>query len=114
MRLDDRIRLFGMTNDNASSLSSASDIALGAFRYCLNTAAGEGREDVARQMFPDLATIMWGQLDAQGDPKISGRGFNPYPLLGNIRVDSYRERYKALSDALDRYSLGPIEQNLDG
>lgn len=76
--LNDRIVLFGMTNDNASNLSSAADIALGAFRYCANTAVGNGREPVAREMFPDLAAIMWSS-EPPGVPQIIGYGYHPGP-----------------------------------
>jgi hypothetical protein len=57
-RLEGHIKLFGMTNDNASHLSSAADVALGAFRYCVNTVRGRGRDEVARQMFPPLANLL--------------------------------------------------------
>src|SRR5205814_1878499 len=56
----DRILFFGQTNDNASNLSSAADIAMGAFRYCVNAAGGQGREGVAKEMYPPIARMIWG------------------------------------------------------
>lgn len=104
--LQDRIQLFGMTNDNASNLSSAADIALGAFRYCVNTAVGQGREPVAREMFPDLASIMWAVETADGNQQIRGYGYHPRPK--EQRVPAHRERYSNLASALASYSIEPI------
>lgn len=82
--LHDKIKLFGMTSDNASNLSSAADIALGAFRYCANTVSGKGREDVAKAMFPALASIMWSRTEA-GRERIGGYGYNPRPKSSHRR-----------------------------
>ncbi|TFC15214.1 hypothetical protein E3O19_08780 [Cryobacterium algoritolerans] len=108
IRVDDRIMLFGMTNDNASNLSSAADIALGAFRYCVNTAVGDGREPVAREMFPNLAEIMWAKELAEGAQLFSGYGYHPRPKLDQIRVQSHRSRYDNLAAALNSYSIDPL------
>lgn len=112
--LRDRIRLFGMTNDNASNLSSASDICLGAFRYCVNAAVGAGREDVARVMFPDIARLMWSRDGAvDGKRQIGGFGFNPSPRTSNISQRRYKERYETLSEALTQFSTGPLVENMN-
>lgn len=102
--LSDRIMLFGMTNDNASHLSSAADIALGAFRYCVNTAVGEGRESVAREMFPHLAEILWSNGRPGRARKILDYGYYPRPKVPNIRVAAHKQRYHDLADALLAYS----------
>ncbi|MFJ2505088.1 hypothetical protein [Microbacterium sp. NPDC087592] len=112
IRVHDRIKLFGMTNDNASNLSSAADIALGAFRYCVNTAVGAGREPVARVMFPDLAEVMWGVpvVGEQTDKQIAGYGYHARPKTQNITVPWHKERYFSLAAALTKYSLDLIGQ----
>lgn len=97
-----RIRLFGMTNDNASHLSSATDVALGAFRYCVNTAGGWGRDEVARGMFPPLADMMWGFETQQGVKQVNGYGYHPRPKT--VRAHRYRELYDNLGNALVAYS----------
>lgn len=106
--VSDRIRLFGMTNDNASNLSSAADITLGAFRYCANTAVGDGREPVARAMFPTLARIMWSRFDGTID-RIGGYGYHARPRLDRIGVPDMRARYEALSAALAAYAIEPLD-----
>lgn len=112
VRVDDRIKLFGQTNDNASNLSSAADIALGAFRYCVNTAVGAGRELVARVMFPDLAEVMWGVPSTrdESDKQIAGYGYHARPKTHNITVPWHKDRYFSLAAALTSYSLDPISQ----
>lgn len=101
-RVDQRIRMFGMTNDNASHLSSATDVSLGAFRYCVNTAGGWGSDAVARAMFPPLAEMMWGVENDTGIKHVRGYGYQPRPI--DVRVPSYLERYTALGSALEQYS----------
>jgi hypothetical protein len=107
IRVDDRILLFGMTSDNASHLSSAADIALGAFRYCVNTAVGDGREPVALEMFPNLAAIIWSGTNRAGEATFREHGYHPRPKIESIRHDHMRDRYDGLADALRRYSLEP-------
>ncbi|WP_226532828.1 hypothetical protein [Microbacterium paraoxydans] len=100
-RLDYRIKLFGMTNDNASHLSSAADIALGAFRYCVNTAGGWGRDAVARGMFPGVSSLMWGV--EQGDVRrIGGYGFHSRPQ--RVGKQEFRDLYDNLRTGLMAYA----------
>jgi hypothetical protein len=100
-RVSDRIRLFGMTNDNASNLSSAADVALGAFRYCVNTVGGRGRDEVAREMFPPLAEIMWGVQ--HGDVKrIGGYGYHTRPQ--RVGKSEFRLLYENLNSTLMEYA----------
>ncbi|MBN9194585.1 MAG: DUF3800 domain-containing protein [Microbacterium sp.] len=75
--VNDRILWFGMTNNNASHLSSCADIVLGAFRYCVNAATGHGnaRVEVAEQIAPSLAGIWW-RRDYETYPS----GFRPHPV----------------------------------
>lgn len=108
--VQDRVLLFGMTNDNASHLASATDIALGAFRYCVNAAGGEGRDTVAKAMFGDLASLIWGVADPKaGKRQTKGYGYIPSPEPTNIRVAKYRERYENLAKALEQYALTELD-----
>lgn len=101
-RLDNRIKLFGMTNDNASHLSSAADIALGAFRYCVNTAGGRGRDEIARVMFPTLAGLIWG-IEREDDVKqVGGLGFHTSPK--RVGRADYRELYADLQRRLAEFA----------
>lgn len=100
-RLEERIKLFGMTNDNASHLSSAADVALGAFRYCVNTVGGRGRDEVARAMFPSLANLLWRITRDDGVKQVGGLGFHTRP----DRVDhsGYRALYAELIQRLAEF-----------
>lgn len=106
--LSDRIRLFGQTSDNASTLSSAADIALGSFRYCVNVASGQGREEVAHSIFGDLSQIFWRNHDPSGILRIRDFGYHPRPRIDNVRSTRHRERYEQLSSALSAYSMNPM------
>lgn len=99
--VDDRIKLFGMTNDNASHLSSAADVALGALRYCINTAVGVGREEVARAILPKLTQVIWKAQTPEG-LMMRGYGFHKFPL--EIRAATYKQRYEQLVLALNAYA----------
>lgn len=108
--LDQRIKLFGMTNDNASHLSSAADIALGAFRYCVNTAGGRGRDEIARTVFPTLAELLWGVPREDGIKQIGGFGFHSRPR--NVGRADYRELYAETNRRLVEFATDP-EDNAD-
>ncbi|UAJ81233.1 hypothetical protein IT072_09770 [Leifsonia sp. ZF2019] len=105
VRVDDRIRLFGMTSDNASHLSSAADISLGAFRYCANTAGGNGREPVAREMFPNLAQLLWTKKHPTGEMRAGGFGYLPRPKREHISVSWMLDRYDNLAAGLNSYVI---------
>ncbi|MEV8265649.1 hypothetical protein AB0P00_16010 [Microbacterium sp. NPDC077057] len=100
-RLDHRIKLFGMTNDNASHLSSAADVALGAFRYCVNAAGGWGKDAVAREMFPVVSSIMWG-VEQGTVRRIGGYGFHARPQ--RVGKPDFQVLYADLKNALMTYA----------
>lgn len=100
--LDSRIKLFGMTNDNASHVSSAADVALGAFRYCVNTAGGWGRDEVARSMFPTISRLIYG-VEERGVRRLAGHGFHARPKY--VGKPEFKERYAALTGALAEYAI---------
>lgn len=111
--VQDRVLLFGMTNDNASHLASATDIALGAFRYCVNAAGGQGRGDIAAGMFRDLSQLIWGEEDAKGVRHLAGYGYIPSPDPSTVRVNEYREKYERLATALAEYALDELDKKTD-
>ena len=103
--LADKIVLFGMTANNESHLSSAVDIALGAFRYCVNTAGGSGSELVASEIFPPLARIIWGKSTGEGR-RLGGYGYVSRPV--EVRSAAYAAHYTTLASSLERYSGGNV------
>lgn len=107
-RLNDRIRFFGMTSDNASGLSSATDIALGSFRYCANAAfdgGNQGRaEQVARQMMPTIAKLLWKGSSSNGNEVFTGYGFIPRPKIEDVYSQTLRDMYITLVTRLSGFS----------
>ena len=101
----DRIKFYGMTSDNASHLSSAVDIALGGFRFCVN-AAGKDSVSEAGQMtvqniFQPLSELLWG-VEVDGRRHIGGFGYLERP--NDVRAPTYREKYETLKLKLESYS----------
>ena len=105
--VSDRIFLFGMSANNSSHLSSAVDIALGGFRYCVNTAGGDGAQVVAGEIFPPLARMLWGR-EVGGTKYIRDRGFHSMPKT-EIKSSSYKRIYKNLFEKLNAYSGGDAD-----
>jgi hypothetical protein len=104
--VSDRVKFFGMTSDNASNVSSAVDITLGAFRFCVNAAGGEGNDAVARDIFPPLAKLLW-QVEERGVSRVGGYGF--YSRPATVQVRAYREKYSHLFEALAEYSDAAVD-----
>ena len=103
----DRIRFFGQTSNNASHLSSAVDVALGAFRYCANAAGGVGSDEVARAIFSPLSELLWG---VGTDPKqVGGHGFIARPI--EVHAPAFDVRYTQLRTALTTYSRVNVEND---
>ena len=98
-----RIRLFGQTCNNASHVSSAADIVLGSFRYCVNN---PNNPDAASDMFKKVAAMMWHQDDGERR-LVRERGLILRPLLENIDNPSLRSRY----DELIQHLTGLLHQS---
>jgi len=98
-----RIKLFGQTCNNASHLSSAADIVLGSFRYCVNN---PNNPDAASDMFKKVATMMWHQDDGERR-LVRERGLILRPLLENIDNPLLRSRY----DELIQHLTGLLHQS---
>jgi hypothetical protein len=99
--VNDRVLLFGMTSNNASHLSSAADIALGAFRYCVNalTRHADAKLEIARQLMPRVdALFRWRSLDGVR------LGYSPYPKT--FKFPGPEAKYDSLRNGLKRLTRG--------
>ncbi len=93
----DRIKLFSATCSNASHISSAMDIVLGSFRYCVNNPRNP---DAAREMMSNVVRLMWHTRD--GDTfHVHNKGLVCRPLIENIRVEAYKQQY---TDMIDNFN----------
>src|SRR5699024_1871000 len=101
--------MFGMTSDNSSNLSTAADIDLGPFRYCVNAQSGKGKVDVARNIFSNLSRIFWYGVEEKGKVTVKGYGYHPQPQVESVRNPVFQQRYDDLSDSLTQFSMQPIE-----
>ncbi len=101
----ERIMHYSVTTDGASHISSLVDIALGAFRYCVNLSNSPQKDEkleIANRMLRPLSQALWsGEKD--GQRVITGFGYLPHPR-GGIRVDAYRLKYETLAQDLQRWS----------
>lgn len=105
--VDDRVIGLGMTSDNASHLSSAVDIALGGFRYCVNAAVGDGSEAVAADILPPLARMIWSH-EVGGVKYVRNFGFHSMPK-GTIKSTRFATIYDGLYQKLNTYTGGDSE-----
>jgi hypothetical protein len=86
----DRIKLFASSCSNASHASSAMDIVLGAFRYCINDPRNV---DAAKAMMVSVTRMIWHVRE--GDQiHAMGRGLVFRPK--EVKVASYKAEYEAL------------------
>lgn len=108
----DRVAFFGMTANNASHLSSAVDIALGGFRYCVNAASLEDEHSAhmtAKSIFKPLSRLVWGVK--QGDVRrLGGYGFHARPL--DVRVPHFASKYEQLRGRLNQYSRAEAAESV--
>lgn len=85
-----QIRLFAASCNNASHISSATDIILGAFRYCVNQPQ---KAAVAKTMFSKVARMMHYKM-------LNGkRALREYGLLlrpKTVELSSYQQEYDNL------------------
>jgi hypothetical protein len=86
----DRIALFSSTCINASHLTSAMDIVLGSWRYCINKPFNEV---AAKSMMADLVKLVW--CDKSGENIYAfekGLVFRPK----EVKSAAYKAKYEAL------------------
>ncbi|MGW6896276.1 hypothetical protein [Streptomyces sp. NBC_00624] len=100
----ERVVHYSMTCDGASHMSSLVDLAVGGFRYCVNSAMGAGKEEVAEKIMRPIADMMWGVQ--RGDKfQIGDYGLIKRPVV--VRSDAYRADYDELTRLLGEYSNKP-------
>lgn len=91
----DRIALFSSTCINASHLSSAMDIVLGAWRYCINSPKNKA---AAKEMITDIARLIWCERHGEElDVLELGLIFRPK----DIKFEPYRQEYDHLLDQIN-------------
>ena len=91
----DRVNLFSSTCINASHVSSAMDIVLGAFRYCINQPTNV---EAAKAMMANICRLIW--CTREGDtlmPFDRGLIFRPKA----VSVDKYKAEYDALLQSIN-------------
>jgi hypothetical protein len=92
-----RIKLLASTCINASHASSAMDIVLGSFRYCINNPANL---DAAKEMMVNVTRLIWHVRDGD-NIRAMERGLIFRPKLENILVAEYRREYNALLEHIN-------------
>jgi hypothetical protein len=91
------IILFSSTCDNASNLSSAMDIVLGSFRYCINRPLNEL---AAKTMIKDICKLIWADKHGEDlDP--FEKGLTLRPLLEKITIPLYKKEYRTFIDHIN-------------
>ncbi len=93
----DRIKLFASSCDNASHLSSLSDVLLGAFRYCINNPA---TSQASKTMMQNLVMLIWSVKNGSDiDPFERGLTFRPLP--DTVTIPKYKKDYDQLVEHLN-------------
>lgn len=86
----DRIKLFASSCTNASHISSAMDIVLGSFRYCINAPKNI---DAAKKMMANVTRLIWHRRDGDTIHALElGLVFRPRV----IKVAEYKAEYDNL------------------
>lgn len=89
------IRLFGSSCDNASNLSSAMDIVLGAFRFCINQPSNQ---QPAKIMMNKVVKLLWAdRTETVINPFEKGLTFRPK----TVTVPTYKAQYDSLIDQIN-------------
>jgi len=87
---------YSMSTTGASHLVSATDIILGAFRYCVNVS----EESVqAKKMFPNILKLMYGNVDKEGEKNVIDYGL----LIRPHRNVAYQKEYGELVSKLNSF-----------
>lgn len=92
----DRIALFSSTCINASHVTSAMDIVLGSWRYCINSPLNTA---AAKSMMADIAKLIW--CEREGDDIYAfekGLVFRPK----EVKRADYRAKYDALLSHINK------------
>jgi len=91
----DRVKLFTSSCNNASHASSAMDIVLGSFRYCINQPKNI---DAAKKMMLNIVKMIWHTRVGENIHAMDkGLIFRPK----EIQVPQYKAEYKTLLDHIN-------------
>ncbi len=95
-----RIKLLATSCNNASHASSAADIVLGSFRYCINEDKALG---AALAMIPDVVRLLWHDRLKDGGCKTIGRGLIIRPPLDRVKrgYPKFHQDYVDLVDGIN-------------
>jgi len=93
----DKIKIFATTCSNASNYSSAMDIILGCFRYCINNPKNKL---AAHEMLLNVVSMMWG-IHNEGTHQVIGRGLIFRPEIDSIRNRRIKAEYEELLSNLN-------------
>lgn len=86
----DRVKLFASSCCNASHISSAMDIVLGSFRYCINQPKNI---DAAKTMMANVTRLIWHRRDGDTIHALElGLIFRPK----EIKLEKYKAEYASL------------------
>ena len=89
-----QIRLFAATCNNASHVSSATDVVLGTFRYCVNDSKNT---DIAKEMLSKVVRMMHHKVEG------NKRLLREYGLLlrpKEVDLPAYKRDYDDLIEHL--------------
>lgn len=92
----DRITLFSSTCINASHLTSAMDIVLGSWRYCINTPLNTA---AAKSMMADLTKLIWCVKEGN-DLYAFEKGLIFRPK--EVKRQDYRDKYDLLLEQINK------------
>jgi hypothetical protein len=92
-----KIKLFATTCSNASNYSSAMDIILGCFRYCINDPKNIS---IAKTMMNNVVGMMWGKHE-NGVHSVIKRGLIFRPEIDDIKSSRLKTEYQALLSRLN-------------
>jgi hypothetical protein len=97
-----RIKLYASTCNNASHASSAMDIVVGSFRYCINE-NGSKSIRATLSMLPPIVRLLWHRRLDDGGCKTIGRGLVIRPTLERVRSDfkAFAQDYEDLVDGVN-------------
>jgi len=93
----DRIRIFASSCSNASNISSAMDIVLGSFRYCINNPKNP---EAARTMIGKVVDLMWGEK-RDDNYLVIGKGLIIRPEIKQIKNLQMKKGYENLIEQIN-------------
>jgi len=88
---------YSMSTSGASHFNSATDIILGAFRYCVNAEDSSG---AAKKLFPKILNLLYGQIGKDGKKAVGEYGLLIRPRRNMLYSSEYDKLLKKLKSFL--------------